>query len=31
LVGALGGGGVAGARRFLRELRTGLDPAPAVA
>ena len=31
LVDALGGSGVAGARRFLRELRTGLDPAPAVA
>jgi tryptophan synthase alpha chain len=31
LVDALGGGGVAGARRFLRELRSGLDPAPAVA
>jgi tryptophan synthase alpha chain len=31
LVDALGGGGVAAARRFLRELRTGLDPAPAVA
>jgi tryptophan synthase alpha chain len=31
LVDALGSDGVAGARRFLRELRTGLDPAPAVA
>ena len=31
LVDALGGGGVAGMRRFLRELRAGLDPAPAVA
>ena len=31
LVDALGNDGVAGARRFLRELRTGLDPAPAVA
>jgi tryptophan synthase alpha chain len=31
LVDALGGNGVAGARRFLRELRAGLDPAPAVA
>ena len=31
VVDALGSAGVAGARRFLRELRTGLDPAPAVA
>jgi tryptophan synthase alpha chain len=31
LVDALGNDGVAGARRFLRELRAGLDPAPAVA
>jgi tryptophan synthase alpha chain len=31
LVDALGSDGVAGARRFLRELRAGLDPAPAVA
>jgi tryptophan synthase alpha chain len=31
LVNALGNDGVAGARRFLRELRAGLDPAPAVA
>jgi tryptophan synthase alpha chain len=31
LVDALGSGGVAGARRFLQELRAGLDPAPAVA
>ena len=31
LVDALGGDGVPGARRFLRELRAGLDPAPAVA
>ena len=31
LVDALGSDGVAGARRFLRELRTGLAPAPAVA
>jgi tryptophan synthase alpha chain len=29
LVDALGSGGVAGARSFLRELRAGLDPAPA--
>jgi tryptophan synthase alpha chain len=31
LVEALGNDGVAGAKRFLRELRAGLDPAPAVA
>jgi tryptophan synthase alpha chain len=31
LVNALGSDGVAGAKRFLRELRAGLDPAPAVA
>lgn len=31
LVDALGNDGVAGATRFLRELRAGLDPAPAVA
>jgi len=31
LVDALGSGGVAGARRFLQQLRAGLDPAPAVA
>jgi tryptophan synthase alpha chain len=31
LVDTLGSSGVAGARRFLRELRAGLDPAPAVA
>jgi tryptophan synthase alpha chain len=31
LVDALGSGGVAGATRFLGELRAGLDPAPAVA
>jgi tryptophan synthase alpha chain len=31
LVDALGSSGVAGVRRFLRELRAGLDPAPAVA
>jgi tryptophan synthase alpha chain len=31
LVDALGSGGVAGARRFLQELRTGLDPAPTLA
>jgi tryptophan synthase alpha chain len=31
LVDALGSDGVAGASRFLRELRAGLDPAPAVA
>jgi tryptophan synthase alpha chain len=31
LVDALGNDGVAGAQRFLRELRAGLDPAPAVA
>ena len=31
LVDALGSDGVLGARRFLRELRAGLDPAPAVA
>jgi len=31
LVDALGSDGVPGARRFLRELRAGLDPAPAVA
>jgi tryptophan synthase alpha chain len=31
VVDALGSAGVAGARRFLRELRGGLDPAPAVA
>jgi tryptophan synthase alpha chain len=31
LVDALGSGGVPAARRFLRELRAGLDPAPAVA
>ena len=31
LVEALGSEGVAGARRFLRELRAVLDPAPAVA
>jgi tryptophan synthase alpha chain len=31
LVDALGSGGVAEARRFLEELRAGLDPAPAVA
>ncbi len=31
LVDVLGTGGVAAARRFLRELRVGLDPAPAVA
>jgi tryptophan synthase alpha chain len=31
LVDALGNDGVAGAKRFLRELRAGLDPAPAVA
>lgn len=31
LVEALGSGGVAGAGRFLRELRAALDPAPAVA
>ncbi len=31
LVEALGNDGVAGAQRFLRELRAGLDPAPAVA
>lgn len=31
LVDALGNDGVAGARRFLRELRAGLDPAPVVA
>jgi tryptophan synthase alpha chain len=31
LVDALGRDGVAGASRFLRELRSGLDPAPAVA
>jgi tryptophan synthase alpha chain len=31
LVDALGQDGVAGARRFLRELRAGLDPAPVVA
>jgi tryptophan synthase alpha chain len=31
LVEVLGRDGVAGARRFLRELRAGLDPAPAVA
>jgi tryptophan synthase alpha chain len=31
LVDALGRDGVAGATRFLRELRAGLDPAPAVA
>jgi len=31
LVEALGNDGVAGAKRFLRELRVGLDPAPAVA
>jgi tryptophan synthase alpha chain len=31
LVDALGNDGVAGARRFLRELRAALDPAPAVA
>jgi tryptophan synthase alpha chain len=30
LVDALGSDGVAGAKRFLRELRAGLDPAPAV-
>jgi tryptophan synthase alpha chain len=30
LVDALGNDGVAGASRFLRELRAGLDPAPAV-
>ena len=31
LVDALGSDGVAGVRRFLRELRAGLDPAPVVA
>ena len=31
LVDALGNDGIAGARRFLRELRAGLDPAPVVA
>jgi len=31
LVDALGNDGVAGAQRFLRELRAGLDPAPALA
>jgi tryptophan synthase alpha chain len=31
LVDALGKDGVSGAKRFLRELRAGLDPAPAVA
>jgi tryptophan synthase alpha chain len=31
LVDALGSGGVAAARRFLRELRAGLEPTPAVA
>ena len=31
LVDALGSGGVPAARRLLRELRAGLDPAPAVA
>jgi tryptophan synthase alpha chain len=31
LVDALGNDGVTGAQRFLRELRAGLDPAPAVA
>ena len=31
LVDALGSGGVAAARRFLQELRRGLDPAPAMA
>jgi tryptophan synthase alpha chain len=31
LVDALGRDGVSGARRFLRELRAGLDPAPAMA
>ena len=31
LVDALGSDGVPGARRFLRELKAGLDPAPAVA
>jgi tryptophan synthase alpha subunit len=31
LVDALGSGGVAAARRFLQDLRRGLDPAPALA
>jgi hypothetical protein len=31
LVDVLGTGGVGAARDFLRELRAGLDPAPAVA
>ena len=31
LVDVLGAGGVSAARRFLGELRAGLDPAPAVA
>ena len=31
LVVTLGSGGVAAARRFLQELRRGLDPAPVVA